>query len=230
MKCKFRIFCGCLLFIFVASAADAADSFHNLSVKGAAESNTGKAKLLDVPFYMSGQKHAKVAHDFGVFTSNKRTNAFNKSDEAACEIAFLSAMEVTDGLERRCGFFIVARRTKGESQVVQRRDEFRVILAKRAAIDFERFTVGNCAADCPRLLMKGSSGRSHARVAIGRTPRINDVTQSASRMARRNKENDDVRTQKLENRFRNPAPHHDDRRDPGPIGSAQRSAGELPPV
>ena len=92
MKRYFRVFCGCLLFMLVTSAAGAADRFHNLSVKGAAEGEIGKAKLLDVPFYMSGQKHAKVAQDFGVFTSNKRTNAFNKSDEAACEIAFLSAV------------------------------------------------------------------------------------------------------------------------------------------
>jgi uncharacterized protein YbjQ (UPF0145 family) len=33
-----------------------------------------------------------VAKDLGVFTANRRTNAFGKSDEAACQIAFLSAI------------------------------------------------------------------------------------------------------------------------------------------
>ena len=92
MKRDYRGLCLCLLLVLAAPAADAADKFHDLSVKGAAESEIGKSKLLDVPFYMSGQKHAGVAKDLGVFTSNKRTNAFGKSDEAACQIAFLSAV------------------------------------------------------------------------------------------------------------------------------------------
>ncbi len=92
MKRDYRGLCLCLMLVLAAPAADAADKFHDLSVKGAAESEIGKSKLLDVPFYMSGQKHAGVAKDLGVFTSNKRTNAFGKSDEAACQIAFLSAV------------------------------------------------------------------------------------------------------------------------------------------
>ena len=92
MKRHCGIMLGCLLCLFASSTAGARSTFHDLSSKEAAETATGKAKLLDVPFYMSGQKHAKVARDLGVFTSNKRTNAFGKSDEAACQIAFLSAI------------------------------------------------------------------------------------------------------------------------------------------
>ena len=92
MKRHYGILLGCLLCMFASSTADARNTSHDLSSQEAAESAIGKAKLLDVPFFMSGQKHAKVARDFGVFTSNKRTNAFGKSDEAACQIAFLSAI------------------------------------------------------------------------------------------------------------------------------------------
>jgi len=92
MKRHHRVLLGCLLCLFAASTADARSTFHDLNARQAAESETGKAKLLDIPFYLSGQQHAKVARDLGVFTSNRRTNAFNKSDEAACEIAFLSAI------------------------------------------------------------------------------------------------------------------------------------------
>ena len=92
MKHRYGIFLGCLLCLLASSTADARSTIHDLSVKEAAGSEIGKAKLLDVPFFMSGQKHAKVARDFGVFTSNRRTNAFGKSDEAACQIAFLSAI------------------------------------------------------------------------------------------------------------------------------------------
>jgi uncharacterized protein YbjQ (UPF0145 family) len=92
MKRHHAIALACLLCGFAPAAADARTTFHDLNVQEAAESETGKAKLLEVPFYLSGQEHAKVVRDFGVFTSNRRTNAFNKSDEAACEIAFLSAI------------------------------------------------------------------------------------------------------------------------------------------
>jgi uncharacterized protein YbjQ (UPF0145 family) len=91
-KHHYAILLACLLCWISPSTADARSTFHDLSVQQARDSETGKAKLLDVPFYMSGQKHAKVAREFGTFTANKRTNAFNKSDEAACEIAFLSAI------------------------------------------------------------------------------------------------------------------------------------------
>jgi len=92
MRRHYSIMLGCLLCFLTATTADARTTFHELSAKQAAESEIGKAKLLEVPFYLSGQKHAKVARDFGVFTANKRTNAFGKSDEAACQIAFLSAI------------------------------------------------------------------------------------------------------------------------------------------
>lgn len=78
--------------VSAALPAEARDTFHDLSVEGATGSATAEEKLLDLPFYMKGQEHPKVAQDLGVFTSNRRTNAFNKSDEEACEIAFLSAV------------------------------------------------------------------------------------------------------------------------------------------
>lgn len=49
-------------------------------------------KLLDVPFYMAGQSHPAVAKELGSGKTNKRTNKFNKSDEHACSIAFMSAI------------------------------------------------------------------------------------------------------------------------------------------
>ncbi len=81
-----------LIFMLAASTANARSTFRDLDVKQAAESELGKQKLLDVPFFMMGQKHSKTGRDFGVFTSNRRTNAFGKSDEEACKIAFLSAI------------------------------------------------------------------------------------------------------------------------------------------
>lgn len=47
----------------------------------------------DVRFYFGSQTHKKPAKTFGEFKTNKKTNAFNKSDKEACEWVFLSAMK-----------------------------------------------------------------------------------------------------------------------------------------
>jgi uncharacterized protein YbjQ (UPF0145 family) len=78
--------------LLLASPAGARSTFHDLNVQSARDSEIGKTKLQKIPFFMAGQKHAAVAKDLGVFTANRRTNAFGKSDEAACQIAFLSAI------------------------------------------------------------------------------------------------------------------------------------------
>ena len=77
--------------LLLSLPAHARDTFHDLDVKQATQSERG-AKLLDVPFYMAGQKHPAVARELGEFTSNRRTNAAFKSDAEACQIAFLSAI------------------------------------------------------------------------------------------------------------------------------------------
>ena len=51
-----------------------------------------QSKLQGIDFYFGDQKHPEVLKDFGEFNTNKKTNAFNKSDKQACEWAFLSAL------------------------------------------------------------------------------------------------------------------------------------------
>src|SRR5690606_23828132 len=43
-------------------------------------------------FYFGKQAAPAATKEFGEFTANKKTNAANKTDEAACQWAFLSAM------------------------------------------------------------------------------------------------------------------------------------------
>ncbi len=78
--------------VLFSSPSFARNTFHDLSVRAAAKSVMGEEKLLNVPFYMAKQKHPAIKKDLGVFKSNKRTNALNKSDEEACKITFLSAI------------------------------------------------------------------------------------------------------------------------------------------
>jgi uncharacterized protein YbjQ (UPF0145 family) len=78
--------------IGLAAPVGARDTFHDLDVEQAVEEGSGRENLRDLPFYMKGQKHPAVLKEIGDATSNRRTNAFNKSDEKACQIAFLSAI------------------------------------------------------------------------------------------------------------------------------------------
>ena len=77
--------------LLAASVAEARNTFHDQSVQGARDSKYAKT-LLDVPFYMAGQKHPKVLKTIGEWPTNQRTNAFNKSDEDACNLVFLDAI------------------------------------------------------------------------------------------------------------------------------------------
>ncbi|MCB1788659.1 MAG: hypothetical protein KDJ24_00050 [Gammaproteobacteria bacterium] len=77
----------------VVSVANARDSREMYSIKEALNSEDAKAQLDgSVRFYFGNQKHPAVAKRHGEFMSNKKTNAFNKTDKRACEWAFLSAM------------------------------------------------------------------------------------------------------------------------------------------
>jgi hypothetical protein len=80
------------LLVLAPISAGARNTMHDYSIEFALASETAEVKLLEVPIYFAGQSHPAVANDLGFFKANRRTNAFNKTDEAACEIAFLSAV------------------------------------------------------------------------------------------------------------------------------------------
>jgi uncharacterized protein YbjQ (UPF0145 family) len=88
-----RTFVVCLVAALAfAPSVLARNDFIDLPAQPAAESALGKERLLDVPFYLAGQKHPKASKELGEFRTNKRSNAFGKSDEEACQVAFLSAI------------------------------------------------------------------------------------------------------------------------------------------
>ena len=74
-------------------ASYARDTVQSFSVEEVLNSADGKAKLGDSIKYAFGMTSlGPVAKNFGEFRTNKKTNAFAKSDEKACKWAFLSAM------------------------------------------------------------------------------------------------------------------------------------------
>lgn len=84
------------LVLFISSmvvTVHARDTVSDYSIAEAmALEQTQNALGSNVRFYFGSQTHGKVVKNFGEFRSNKKTNAFNKTDKAACQWAFLSAL------------------------------------------------------------------------------------------------------------------------------------------
>ncbi|KAB0643701.1 excinuclease ABC subunit A [Burkholderia latens] len=76
---------------FAASTAYARDTIRDYPIESALKSDEGK---LDdgVALYFGDQAHPRVLKSYGSFATNKKTNAFGKSDDAACQHVFLSAV------------------------------------------------------------------------------------------------------------------------------------------
>ena len=77
---------------FFSSSSFARNDVNDYSIKQALSSTAAKEKLNDIQLFFGEQTHSKVLHEKGVTKVNKKTNAFNKSDEEACEWVFLSAI------------------------------------------------------------------------------------------------------------------------------------------
>jgi len=75
------------------TSAYARDDISKFSVAELLKTEKAKNALLDVPVYFATQKHKAVAKTFGEVTTNKKTNAFMKSDKEACEWVMLSALK-----------------------------------------------------------------------------------------------------------------------------------------
>ena len=102
-----------LVLLAVAGAlphlAHARDSVENHVVAEALDGAEGKEKVHDdVPLYFGSQRHASVEKSLGEVATNKKTNAFGKSDEEACRHVFLSAvLELQEDARREGGNAVI---------------------------------------------------------------------------------------------------------------------------
>ncbi|MCP4407286.1 MAG: excinuclease ATPase subunit [Gammaproteobacteria bacterium] len=79
--------------ILGAVNVEARDDRKMWSISEALNVEDAKQKLNQgIRFYFGDQSHPKITKNYGEFMSNKKTNAFNKTDERACQWNFLSAM------------------------------------------------------------------------------------------------------------------------------------------
>ncbi len=81
------------LVVVANSAVYAGEQLKHYPIADALMREQSKSKLGSlVKFYFAGQDTAKTLQRFGPVATNKKTNAFNKSDLEACQSVFLSAL------------------------------------------------------------------------------------------------------------------------------------------
>lgn len=81
------------LLIAVSFQAQARDTKHLLSIEQAMQSKGYDEKLdAGVRFYFGDEGHPHPRERLGEYVTNKKTNAFMKSDEEACQWVLLSAL------------------------------------------------------------------------------------------------------------------------------------------
>jgi uncharacterized protein YbjQ (UPF0145 family) len=82
-----------LVALMVSPLAMSRDTKHMLSLQDALNTPEAKERLTgEVRFYFGDQKYPSSAQTLMSVVANRKTNAFNKSDEEACKWVFLSAM------------------------------------------------------------------------------------------------------------------------------------------
>jgi hypothetical protein len=107
---------ACLSLSLAASHAFARDTIHDYPIAPALNSEGGKVAD-DVALYFADQPHAPVAKTIGEFATNKKTNAFGKSDEAACQHVFLSAvLELQDRARKEGGNAVINIKSNYKNQ------------------------------------------------------------------------------------------------------------------
>jgi hypothetical protein len=88
----------------LADPAAARDDRIMLPIRDALDAPQASAKLdKGVQLHFGGGYGGGIAKDLGIWSSNKKTNAFLKSDKTACEWAFLSAVLELQQRARKIG-------------------------------------------------------------------------------------------------------------------------------
>lgn len=112
-----------LLFPFMASARDTVESY---PIADVLNSEAAKSKLgNNVKFYFGDQTYGPVEQKLGEYRTNRKTNAFNKSDKEACEWVFLTAMiALRDRAVQEGGNAVVNIRSNYRNNLTSSNDTF----------------------------------------------------------------------------------------------------------
>jgi uncharacterized protein YbjQ (UPF0145 family) len=125
MKVFIAVFMTAIV-VLGAVNVEARDDHGMYSISEALNIEDAKQKLdKDIRFYFGDQSHPKITKNFGEFMSNKKTNAFNKTDERACQWNFLSAMiSFQERAQRMGGNAVVNIRSYYKKNKISSQTEF----------------------------------------------------------------------------------------------------------
>jgi uncharacterized protein YbjQ (UPF0145 family) len=125
MKVFITVFMTAIV-VLGAVNVEARDDHGMYSISEALNIEDAKQKLdKDIRFYFGDQSHPKITKNFGEFMSNKKTNAFNKTDERACQWNFLSAMiSFQERAQRMGGNAVVNIRSYYKKNKISSQTEF----------------------------------------------------------------------------------------------------------
>ena len=86
-------FAALICSLALTAPASARDTLHEFNIAEALNSPEAADRLdPNIRLYFTGQNLPAVQRTYGDYGTNKKTNAFNKTDKFACEWAFLSAI------------------------------------------------------------------------------------------------------------------------------------------
>jgi len=81
------------MLLFSASTSNARNTIQHFSIEQALARGEAEGKIKSsVQLFFGDQAHPQVEQELATVSANRKTNAFGKSDESACQWAFLSAM------------------------------------------------------------------------------------------------------------------------------------------
>ena len=122
-----KLFVLLMLNLFlVPFSSYARDDINGYIIKEALDLEQSKNKLGEkIKFYFGDQAHGEIVKTFGEFRTNKKTNAFNKSDLEACQWVFLSAMiSLRDRAVREGGNAVINIKSNYKNNLTSSKDTF----------------------------------------------------------------------------------------------------------
>lgn len=92
---KLNIFLVVVATLLMVQVGFARETMYRFSIKNAVTSSLARRANIGtgVSFYFGKQKYGEVLETISTISTNRKTNAFGKSDKAACTWAFLSALK-----------------------------------------------------------------------------------------------------------------------------------------
>ncbi len=115
-----------LLLVTLAVPAAARDDRLMFLLSEALATPAAQAKVdKEIGLYFGDQKHPKTAKTLGEWGTNKKTNAFNKSDKEECDWTFLSAvLELQERARKEGGDAVINIKSNYKNQFTSSETEY----------------------------------------------------------------------------------------------------------